>query len=65
MGKPNDEKCDFIDYGNFLIKDGTQVRFCEDKWLKNSILREQYPYLYNIARHKQDIVAEVLRTSHQ
>ena len=55
-------KRDFLRFGNFVIKDGSQVRFWEDIWLGNSPLREQYPQLYNIVRKKQDTVAEVLRT---
>jgi len=35
----------------------------EDKWLENLPLREQYPCLYNIARHKQDTIAKVFSTS--
>jgi hypothetical protein len=34
-----------------------------DKWLRNSPLSEQYPCLYNIARHKQQTVAEVFSSS--
>ena len=55
-------KRDFLRFRNFVIKDGSQVRFWEDIWLGNSPLREQYPQLYNIVRKKQDTVAEVLRT---
>ena len=55
-------KRDFLRFGNFVIKDRSQVRFWEDIWLGNSPLREQYPQLYNIVRKKQDMVAEVLRT---
>ena len=55
-------KRDFLRFRNFVIKDGSQVRFWEDIWLGNSPLREQYPQLYNIVKKKQDTVAEVLRT---
>jgi len=55
-------KRDFLRFGNFVIKDGSQVRFWEDIWLGNSPLREQYPELYNIVIKNQDTVAEVLRT---
>jgi hypothetical protein len=41
--KPN-----FFRFGHFSIKDGSQIRFWEDKWLGNTSLREQYPVLYNI-----------------
>jgi len=43
-------KRDFLRFGNFVIKDGSQVRFWEDIWLGNSPLREQYPQLYNIVK---------------
>jgi hypothetical protein len=55
-------KNDFLKFGTFTIKDGSQIRFWEDKWLVNMPLRDQYPQLYNIARKKQDTVAEVLST---
>jgi hypothetical protein len=47
----------FFRYGSFSIKDGSEIRFWEDKWLGNSTLREQYPSLYNIVRHKGDTIA--------
>ena len=53
---------DFLRFGTFVIKDGSQVRFWEDTWLENSPLRDQYPQLYNIVRKKQDTVADVLST---
>jgi hypothetical protein len=56
-------KNEFLRFSTFLIKDGSKVRFWEDKWLRNSTLQEQYPSLYNIARHKQDKIAEVFSTS--
>ena len=49
----------FFRYGSFSIKDGSKIRFCEDKWLGNDTLREQYPALYNIVRHKGDTIAKV------
>ena len=56
-------KHNFLRFGTFLIKNGSQVRFWEDRWLGQSTLREQYPCLYNIARYKQAIVAVVFGTS--
>jgi hypothetical protein len=53
-------KRDFFRFGSFIVKDGTQVRFWEDKWLGNSSLQEQFPCLYNIARPKHVTIAEVL-----
>ena len=53
----------FFPYGSFSIKDGSEIRFWEDKWLGNTALREQYPALYNIVRHKGDTLAKVMETS--
>ena len=55
-------KKDFLRFGIFIIKDGSEVRFWEDIWLGNRPLQEQFHQLYNIVRKKQDTVAEVLRT---
>jgi hypothetical protein len=53
----------FSGHGNFLIKDGYEVRFWEDKWLGSTSLREQYPTLYDIVRHKGHTNAHVLETN--
>ena len=53
----------FFRFGSFNIKDGTEIRFWEDKWLGNTTLREQYPSLYNIVRHKSDTIAAVMQSS--
>ena len=52
----------FFPFGSFLIKDGSQIRFWEDKWLGNTTLHEQYPALYNILRHKIDTLAKVMES---
>jgi len=44
---------EFLKFGTFHI---SQVRFWEDTWPGNRILRNQYPQLYNIVREKQDTV---------
>ena len=62
LGKPHESKTDFLRFGTFIIKDGSQIRLWEDAWLGNSPLRIQYPQLYNIVRKKQATVAEVLST---
>ena len=51
-------------YGSFSIKDGSEIRFWEDRWLGTTTLREQYPALYNIVleRHKSDTLSQVLET---
>jgi hypothetical protein len=53
----------FFGLGSFSIKDGLEIRFWEDIWLGNATLREQYPSLYSIMRHKRDTIAKVLETS--
>jgi hypothetical protein len=45
--------------GSFSIKDGSEIRFWEDRWLGNATLREQYMALYSIMRYKGDIIAKV------
>ena len=52
----------FFCYGSFSIKDGSEIRFWEDKWLGNATLREQSPALYNIVCHKGDIIATVMES---
>jgi hypothetical protein len=47
----------FFGHGSFSIRDGSEIRF----WvLGNASLREQYPALYAIVRHKGDTLAQVL-----
>jgi hypothetical protein len=53
----------FFSHGKFSIKDGSEVRFWEDKWFGATTLREQYPALYAIVRHKGDTIAHVLETN--
>jgi hypothetical protein len=56
-------KKQFFGHGKFLIKDGSEVRFWEDKWLGTTTLRELYPALYDIVRHKGDTIAQVLEST--
>jgi hypothetical protein len=49
----------FFSMGSFSIKDGSEIRFWEDRWLGNATLREQYMALYSIVRYKGDIIAKV------
>ena len=55
-------KSDFFNYGGFILKNGSQIRYWEDKWLDNTPLKDQYPSLYNIVRRKNDTVATILQT---
>lgn len=57
-------KLDFLQFGSFIVKDGSHIRFLEVKWLGIPTLREHYPYLYNIATpNKQITLAEALSSS--
>jgi hypothetical protein len=47
----------FFGHGSFLIRDGSEIRFWEDKWLGNTSLREQYPALYAIVCNKGDTLS--------
>jgi len=60
---PMATKKDFFRFGSFHIKDGSEIRFWEDRWLGNTTLQEQYPALYNIVRHKNETIATVMETS--
>ena len=55
-------KHDFLRFGNFKIRNGSQVRFWEDNWLGSGTLKHQYPGLYCITRRKFITIAEVLST---
>jgi hypothetical protein len=39
--------------GNFIVQDGKQIKFWEDRWLGAATLKVEYPNLYNIARKKK------------
>jgi hypothetical protein len=49
----------FFGHGKFSIKNGSEVRFWEDKWLGATTLREQYAALYAIVHHMGDIIAHI------
>jgi hypothetical protein len=53
----------FFGLGYFSIRDGSEIKFWEDKWLGNATLREQYLTLYNIICHKGDTIAKVMESS--
>jgi hypothetical protein len=53
----------FFGLGSFSIKVGSKIRFWEEKLLGNATLREQYPALYSIIRHKGDTIAKVMGNS--
>ena len=51
---------DFFANGSFTIGNGQGTRFWEDAWLGDTPLSSQYPSLFNIVRHKNVLVADVL-----
>ena len=53
----------FFPHASFSIKNGSEIRFWEDRWLGQTTLREQYPALYNVVRYKGDTLAKVMGTS--
>jgi hypothetical protein len=53
----------FFPFGSFLIKDGLEIRFWEDRWLDNTTLREQYSSLYGIVCSKSDNITKLLESS--
>jgi hypothetical protein len=55
-------KDQFLNLGSFKIQDGKQIRFWEDKWLGAYALRDEYPNLYNIARRRNAMVADIFRS---
>ena len=56
-------KKDFFRFVKFAIRDGLEIRFWEDKWLGNTPLKDQYPALYNIVRHKSDTLSKAMQSS--
>jgi hypothetical protein len=49
----------FLNLGTFILKNGEQIRFWEDKWLGHQSFMTQYPSLYQIVRQKSATVATV------
>ena len=52
----------FLNLVKFKLGDETQLRFWEDKWLGNQLLKNRFPSLFNIVSKKQATVFEVFRT---
>ena len=71
--KPNDSpfwkgimrvKDDFFKHISFTLGNGQGIRFWEDPWLGDVPLSAQYPMLFNIVRHKEVLVSQVLAHDH-
>ena len=56
-------KNNFFRFGKFAIRDGSEIRFWEDKWLGNTTLKDQFPAMYSIVYHKSDTLATVMQSS--
>nr|AAP04197.1 hypothetical protein [Oryza sativa Japonica Group] len=50
----------FLDMGSWIVNDGEQIRFLEDKWLGNLALKDKYPSLYAIVRRRLSSIATVI-----
>nr|ABA94402.1 retrotransposon protein, putative, unclassified [Oryza sativa Japonica Group] len=46
--------------GSWIVNDGNQTRFWEDKWLGNLAFKDKYPSLYSIVRRKSSTIANVM-----
>ena len=53
-------KDSFFSKGKFVVGNGQATRFWEDSWIDDTPLATQYPTLYNVTRHKNVLVADVL-----
>ena len=53
-------KPEFLRWGKFKLGNGSAIRFCEDTWLGNEPLKNQYPALYNVVRKKSALISSVL-----
>ena len=53
-------KPEFLRWGKFKLGSGSLIRFWEDTWLGNELLKKQYPVLYNIVRKKSPLVSSIL-----
>jgi hypothetical protein len=56
-------KDEVLSIGSFDIKDGTNVRFWDDTWIRDKPLKTQYPNLYNIARDPHATISKIMATS--
>jgi hypothetical protein len=55
-------KINFLMHGSFRLNNGKQIRFWENKWLRNYSFQQQYPSLYNLVRQRSVTVESVLST---
>ncbi len=53
-------KSTFLNMGSWIVNDGGQIRFLEDKWLDNLAFKDKYPSLYAIFRRKSSSIATIM-----
>jgi hypothetical protein len=53
----------FFPFVSLSIKDGSEIRFGEGKWLGNTTLQIKYPALYNIVHHNGDTLANLMESN--
>lgn len=56
-------KDDFLRLEKLNMREWTQIKFWEDKWLGNSSPKDRFPNLYNIVQKKKETVNVVLTQS--
>jgi hypothetical protein len=56
-------KDEVLSLGSFDIKDGANVRFWDDTWIRDKPLKIQYPNLYNIVRETHATISKIMATS--
>lgn len=49
----------FLNLVSWVVNNGKQVRFWEDRWVGNSSLHNRYPSLYNTVRRRNVSIAIV------
>jgi hypothetical protein len=52
----------FLSLGHLRLNNGENIRFWEDKWLRNFTLQQQYPSLYAITWRKNVLATLVFST---
>jgi hypothetical protein len=55
-------KDQFVQCDRFKVHDGTEISFWDDNWVGDQPLKLVYPNLYQLARKKHVVVADVLST---
>ncbi|RVW44362.1 LINE-1 retrotransposable element ORF2 protein [Vitis vinifera] len=54
---------DFSKYTRFIVGDGERIRFWEDLWWEDQILKDQYPRLFRVVMDKNIPISSILGSS--